>query len=330
MTRAPLLLVLLPTIALCRAALGADFPPLENPASLPAQSIAPGKEARLALPALPQRPKRVAVLRFRAVIVSGGEGGCNYNAAVAVNENTLGARTATGDRRLLGRDSSFELGSMRDSDFPVFGPGSVMVMYAPDIARGDAMATDGLGATFALDISDIARGGDGNTVTFRNILTYKMPEGLGALRVEGIEVGWLDRAALPRPKTAVPTRGAVASHVTAGGITLSQSTRGGFTIRTADGPELLVETAMSAAPGAVATLIADDGAPQPPDTEVTVRQWGQAGFEVAVTCLEGVAQCVELVLLFGAAGRLGLKVQKLLLVVPGHLAQVALALLLLH
>ena len=40
----------------------------------------------------------------------------------------------------------------------------------PDVNQGDAATKDGLGATFLLDITDIARGVDGNTLTLRNNL----------------------------------------------------------------------------------------------------------------------------------------------------------------
>ena len=69
------------------------------------------------------------------------------------------------------------------------------------------MSKDGLGATFVLDISDVARGVDGNSLTFRNL---RKPSEAGQrvdLIVRDLAVGWLDRGLLPQP----PQRGPAAS-----------------------------------------------------------------------------------------------------------------------
>jgi len=251
---------------------------MEDGIRLDAQTVAPGEPAELALPPLPAKAGKAILLRFRAVIVSQGPAGCNYNASAWLNGAALGRRSAGGEERLIGREPVLVLARASYPPFAVFSGERLMMMFAADVGQGDTMTTDGLGATFLLDISDLARGVDGNTLTFRNENPAAPKDGLGLLRVEDIEVGWADRAALPAPVSLVPERGPVAAHVTAGEIRLAQSTRGGFTVREGEGPELLVETAIGMKPDTPSVLIADDGAPTVDGLEVTTAPWGPAGF----------------------------------------------------
>ncbi len=255
-------------------------PAMDAAARPDAVSVPRGKTADLKLPPLPAKAGKVTVLRFRAVIVTGTEAGCNYNATVRINGEALGLRAANGDERLLGRDTSFELTAQRNLAFPVFNGDKLMMMFAPSAAIGDGMSTDGQGATFLLDIGDAVRGVDGNTVTFENKLPEPPENGTGALQVEDIAVGWLDRASLPQPKTAVPMRGQVRAKVAVGAISLAQSARGGFVVTAAGGPDLLVETGIGMRPDVTSTLIADDAAQAAPNVKVATEPWGPAGFRM--------------------------------------------------
>lgn len=254
-----------------------DLIPLE------AQSVPPGQAVELSLPPLPARPGRVLLLRFRAVILTATEGGCNYNASVSLNGLPLRRYTADRAERLVGREPSLELTAPGHLVFPVFSGDRLMVMFAPTVDRGDPMTTDGQGATFGLDISDVAQGVAGNTLAFRNHLRGKMDPGFGFLRIEEIAVGWLDRAQLPPPSSAVLPRGPVAEGVAVGALRLAQSQRGGFVVRSGAPLELLVETGLGLPPDAPSVLIADDRAPEPPDVQVRVEPWGLAGCRLIAT-----------------------------------------------
>ncbi|OGV64719.1 MAG: hypothetical protein A3K19_29455 [Lentisphaerae bacterium RIFOXYB12_FULL_65_16] len=261
------------------------------------QTVPQGQTVELHVPALPARTGRATVLRFRAVIVNPTEGGCNYNLGVLLNGALLGGRTAGGDVRLLGRASSLELSAQRNLGFPVLNGDRVMIMFAPSVGKGDPMSTDGLGATFALDISDVARGVDGNVISFRNLLPQALPGSNGDLRVDDIALGWLDRATLPPPPNAVPERSGVNRAVTRtmrvlGDVdipaqdrmlTLAQSDRGGFVIAMAGGPELLVETGLGMTPSAPTCLVADDSAAAAADVRIAVAPWGCCGFHLTAT-----------------------------------------------
>ena len=256
---------------------------LDGPIRLEPRSVPQGDAAQLSLPALPPRPGRTLVLGLRAVILAAGEAGCNYNASVRLNGTPLGRRTAAGDERLLGREPVLELTTGAYPPFSVFSGGKLMVMFAPDADRGDAMTTDNLGATFLFDISDLARDAGPNTLSLRNEFPGKLGEGLGLLRVEDIQVGCVDPGKVPQPPNAVPERGPISATVAARGVRLAQSTRGGFAVRMGEGPELLIETAIGMRHDVPTALLADDGASAVEGVQVTTRRWGPDGFRIAAT-----------------------------------------------
>ena len=257
---------------------------LADAVRLPDQAVPRGKTVELTLPPLPAKAGMLVVLSFRAVTVSKGQGGCNWNATVRVNGGSLGRFTATGAERLVGRSSTLDLVRERLA-FPVLSGGKQMIMYAKDADQGDLSTTDGLGATFHLDISDVARGVDGNTLFIRNEcpVDLDLGAGLGDLAVTSIAVGWLDKARLPKVPSLVPARGTVAGGVGRAGVTLAQSRGGGFVVRLADGLELLVETAVGMRPGAPSVLLADDAAPAAPGVTFVAEPDGQAGFRLKAT-----------------------------------------------
>lgn len=257
--------------------------PLEDVLQLHPQSVPQGKPVELSLPALPAKPGKVLLLRFRAVILSPSEGGCNFNASVYLNGVCLGRYTTGGEERLVGREPTLELSAQRNVGFPVFSGDKLMMMFAPTVERGDAMTTDGLGATFALNLSDVARGVDGNTLKISNDLPGKLAPGFGDLRVEDIEVGWMDRSRLPQPVSAVPERRAVGGGVSVGQLGLAQSQRGGFVVRMSGGLELLVETGLGMRPDTESCLVADDSAPESPEVKRAVERWGPAGYRLRAT-----------------------------------------------
>jgi hypothetical protein len=211
----------------------------------------------LNLPPLPARAGQVLLLSFRAFVQSAGPGGCNWNATVTFNDVALGRFTAGGSERLVGRAPLLEL-LAGDLTFGVASGDRLMAMFAKDADQADSMTRDGLGGTFALDISDVARGVDGNTLKITNWFKGAMAEGLGALVVQDLRVGYLDRAKLPQSVSRVPARGPVAAAVTADGIRLAQGHLGGFVVAAPGGPELLVETALGMSAETPSVLVAAD------------------------------------------------------------------------
>lgn len=260
-------------------------PALEDGISADPLTVAPQEVGTVALPALPARPGRVIALRFRAFIVSASPAGCNYNASVLVNGAAVARRSGSGEERLLGREPSLELLGGADRGFAAFSSDRLMMMFAADAAQADGMTADGLGATFVLDISDLASGVDGNSIQFRNHITQRVAEGLGDLKVQDIQVGWLDPASVPKPRSAVPERGAVAESVEDGAMVLRQGKSGGFVLE-AGGISVLVETGLGMTPQAPSLLLADDAA-SPAGALVTSERSGPAGFALRAT-LEGL------------------------------------------
>jgi hypothetical protein len=239
------------------AVLAAPQLKLEDTVTFPDLKVPQGQAAEVTLPALPLKPGQITVLSFRAVIVTRGPGGCNWNLQVQLNGQTPGRHTADGGERMVGRAPSLELlaGGL---GFPVFSGDKLMVMFAADTAQGDSMAADGLGATFNFDVTDLARGVDGNTVTFRNATPGKMDEGLGHLQVTDLRVGYLDRSALPKIPSMAPKRGRIGQCTQKGVFQIGQAKGGGFSVSVGD-QEMLVETALGMKAATPAALVADDG-----------------------------------------------------------------------
>ncbi len=250
---------------------------IAEPIHLPNQSIAPAHDVSLNLPALPSKPGKELVLRFRIVCQTRNASGCNYNAALAINGQPIGPATAAGESRLIGRESSFYLKDRQDA-FQIFSGNNLMVMFAPTLQQADTMTTDGKGATYTLNISDLARGVDVNTLIIGNNLKKPPFPGSGNLLVEGIEVGWVDAKQLSQAAAEVPQRGAIARSISADGLRLLQATGGGFRIVDGKGVELAVETAVSMDPAADAALVAQDAVLK--DIKLTIADLGPAGFSV--------------------------------------------------
>lgn len=284
-----LALAILPSLVSCLWA--AESLPLTDVLPLDAQPVAFDKPVTLSLPPLPAKPGQVLVLSFRTFLKSAGPGGCNWNATVAVNDTGLGRFTATGTERLLGRAPLLELRAEHLS-FGCLSGDKLMTMYAKDADQADNMTTDGLGATFNLDISDVARGVDGNTIKFTNWYKGQMAAGLGELVVQDLRVGYLDRAKIPQSGGAVPQRGAIKTAVTVGGLRLAQGSGGGFVVGAEGGPELLVETALGVKADAEAALLAEDrktngnrGQQTAPTAgvKISTQPFGKAGFGLTAT-----------------------------------------------
>jgi len=240
------------------------------------------QSAEITLPALPARPGAIVVLRFRAVSYSGHRGGCNYNATLTFNGVPLGRYTEGGSERMVGRSAMFKFGAWRggDEDWQIFSGAMIRIMFAPDVDTGDGMTRDGQGASFALDISDVARGVDGNVLEITNTRPRAGVNKKRDLIVRGIEIGWLDKSLLAEPPDRRPSRTAMRDGVSLGELRLAQGAAGGFSICGSEGVELLVETALSMDRKARSALTADDALHESSPVKVIVVRESTAGYRV--------------------------------------------------
>lgn len=253
---------------------------LENVIKLESQSIKPSETANLAIPALPAIPGKVIVLHFFAVSKSEKFAGCNYNASLEINGIKLGRYTTGGDERLVGRDPEFEFIGYDDQykgrSFPVFSGHLLQTLFAPDFITGNNGTIDKLGAVFIMDISDIARGVDGNFLKIKN------ENNSCFLLVGNIEIGWIDKNLLPGQKEEVPRRSMISDKITLKGITLGQAKGGGFSVKITNDTELLVETAIGMDNKIVSSLIADDNS-SPLDVNVSKEKIGTIGYHITAS-----------------------------------------------
>ena len=252
--------------------------PLSDGITLPDQTVPFQESTELTLPALPAKPGKIIVLAFRAVSYAKGPAGCNYNATTKVNGAALGRFTTGGTERLIGRPAMFEFVETYRGVFPVFSGARLMLVFAPDAKTGDSMTRDKLGATFALDISDVARGVDGNTLTFVNTRGKSALSNRLDLIVTDLRIGWLDKALIPKPPSRVPERGPIAKHVSVDGLELAQGAGGGFVLAAGDGLRLRVETAIGMDGKTPSELTADDKVGT--TTNVTVEPYGKTGYRM--------------------------------------------------
>ncbi|MEW6356098.1 MAG: hypothetical protein AB1696_07235 [Planctomycetota bacterium] len=264
--------------ASCAGQAASALPPIEDAIRVEAQKVPFAEAAQVSLPALPQKPEKIVVLRFRAVAISPGPGGCNLNLSLRLNDAPITRRASGGRERLIGRTATFQFAGEDTRIFPVFSGSRINLMYAPDTKTGDGMARNGLGATFLLDISDIARGVDGNTLHIQNARQHRTKDGSGDVLVETIEIGWLDKTLLPAPRNEVPRRGEISRSVAGDGLRLSLAKGGGFAVAAPDGPELRVESTVGMDPAAPSVLIADDQAREQKGPQLTRTDFGPRGF----------------------------------------------------
>lgn len=209
------------------------------------------------LPALPAIGGKKIVLRCRMVSYAPRPNGCNSNGAISFNGIALGRRTAAGDERLIGSEAGFRLKSHPGREFLRFAGTALNLVYAPDTSSGDAMSPDGQAASLLFDLSDVARGVDGNTLTFHNIRKWKAER--NDLLVGDISVGYLDRKYQPVPADRIPLREPIADRIGSAGWQLAAGTGGGFTLITPT-DTLHVESAMGMTESTPSAMIAADAA----------------------------------------------------------------------
>lgn len=266
-------------------------PELQFVTKLPDTKFDLNHPARFNLPPLPSRAGLIPVLRARIVVINppGTGAGFFYNTGVVFNGTPLKHITQSGQERLLLRSFGFKLLS-NGVRYGAFTDDYLATMFAENANVGDSMTSDGLGATFTLDISDVARGVDGNVMELRSKLPAREGTEIGTAKAVDIEIGYLpvavrDRAATPFPQRAVPKL-SVTRDSTRGAVRLEVSNRGGFAVEF-NHQRLLVETNMGMDDTPHDEMVAED---RPADTalvpSVTVKKM-ENGFDVAASWRSG-------------------------------------------
>ena len=240
------------------------LPPLSNVTIIPDFTLHDTGETKvLVLPALPDKPGVIPVLRCRMVIKGTAAGGCNYGVRLSCNGTDLGAWTASGKERLLCRESRFEIHdpNYKGKRFPVFRGADVLLVFAPDVDQGDGVTLDNKGSQFCFDLSDVNRTVDCNEIVFRNIRSKEAEE--RAVLVTDIEFGWMEKPAdvgNDREFTWLASRNSLEKN----GIRVDVYEGGGFAVSVKGTMPLVVETALGVKPLAEPALLARTIAPKQP------------------------------------------------------------------
>jgi len=236
-------------------------PALENAIKVKSLKINLSETATVYLSPLVRKEGKVTVLRFKAYISAPIPSGCNWNLSIQVNNTNIRQKNPEEKDRILGRSPILFL-AKGDRSFSIFNGKSIMVFFAPNATIANFLTADNQAATYCLDISDLASGVDGNSITFKNLLKANPYKDHGQLIVENIEVGYMTLNAF-KQNTVIdksPERGGIASGIKTSAFELAQSRSGGFVIRVPCGLELLVETAVGLNPKTSSRLLADDSA----------------------------------------------------------------------
>lgn len=275
--------------------------PLQHAIKLPDATFDREHRARFDLPSLPARSGLIPVLRARIYIqtppIDSLGGGFNYNAGILLNGSPLRLAMQNGKERLLLRRPSFKL-LQNGQRYSVFSGDLIATMFGHNADVTDGVTDDGLGATFLLDLSDVARGVDGNVIEIKGIIGAgaadnnigtNPEDGLG--RAVDVEVGYLPANIRQTAVVPLPRRGAISAIAKKDALSLQAGKQGGFAFGFG-GSRLLVETDL----GVVADkrwggLIADDKAaePQRTDRPIVKVKSVSGGFDIAVQWPTGLA-----------------------------------------
>jgi hypothetical protein len=262
-------------------------PKLQFAVKLPDTKFDLAHPAIFELPPLPSRAGLMPVLRARIVVISapGSEAGFEYNTGVIFNGTPLQYGMPRGQGRLLLRPFGFKLLS-NGQRYGAFTKDYLATMFAANANIGDAMTSDGMGATFTLDISDVARGVDGNTLELRSKLAAKEGTDIGIAKAVDIEVGYLPLAVRDVPTILMPQRAIPKLSVTRGAVRLEVSNRGGFAVDF-NHQRLIVETNLGLSDTPHDEMVAEDRpAADALVPNVTVKK-ADDGFDVMASWLNG-------------------------------------------
>lgn len=186
-------------------------------------TIPANSSATINLPVMPTMDGEAVILHLNEHNVASG--GCNDNLKLELNNTTITRLMSNGNERLTDKRPEFKLLS-NQTTYDLFNGETIASMFASNYVIGNAMTADGLGSTLDLNVSDMIDGNWASILKIYNLSpTYPM-------QVDNIEIEWRGHKA------------SVADSMTIDGITLGRGAAGGFTVGTAEGGELKVETAI--------------------------------------------------------------------------------------
>ncbi|MHB9130722.1 MAG: hypothetical protein ACYDBB_06490 [Armatimonadota bacterium] len=164
------------------------------------------QEVILTLPRIDHRAGQVACLRFGARLNTKRAGGWGYYLALALNNNPIGPSTPAHLPRLLNRAESLTTSQEKSRTLPFFNDNpaqpALLTFATPDLTNLDIRILTGRkeGAWYLLDIEDLLKTGEANTLRLTNLALDRywkgnVPPDL-RLVIEGLEIGYLpvDRA----------------------------------------------------------------------------------------------------------------------------------------
>ncbi len=234
--------------------------PLQDCIKLPDVCIEKIQDTRtFQLPAMPAKRGLIPVLRLRMYAYMPSAGGCNYHAQIEVNGRFLTRYKDDAGERFIGRSANFGLLNFGETimEFATFAGNNIMTILAPSADLAEKETADGLGATFLFDISDLVRGVDGNSITFRNI--RPIPAERSDLVIQDICIGYLDRKNLPTEASLIPERSEIRDAVKVGDLELKQAVNGGFSLQDhRSGLKLSMDTHWGMTPQAPVIFRAED------------------------------------------------------------------------
>jgi len=222
-----------------------------------------GQSKSFVLPKFQARPGFIPVLRCRMGTYKDGFGGCCFAAKLNISGTDLGAQTASGEVRMLGKHPRFEMRSTfagRQFDYWAANDAKIDMPYGPSCDAIDEDSVGGNASVYLLDLSDVLSGNDSNTLTFTNIRPKRVPALPLTLMVRDCEVGYISRSIVPaKPSTQIAYT-PLALKRTRGGWTLEVGKAGGFVLSDGKDNRLIVESRLGMDFYAPNTVLASDRA----------------------------------------------------------------------
>ena len=237
------------------------------------------------LPKFQARPGYIPVLRCRMGTFKTTFGGCCFAAKINISGTDIGAQTAAGEVRMLGKHPRFEMTSTfrgRQFDYWAANDAKIDMPYGPscDAIDNDSVTKDA--SVYLLDLRDVLSGNDSNTLTFTNIRPKRVPVLPLTLMVRDCEVGYISQDIVPaKPSTQVAYEPLQLTRQR-GDLTLEVGKSGGFALKNGDNNILVVESRLSMDFNSKNTVLASDKRTNPADIKVQNLDYGKYGIKTVI------------------------------------------------
>ncbi len=275
-------------MALCLAGGKVCELPLEVHFQVPDFQLAhQGDRRTVVFAQMPPKPGKVRVLRGRFVSYSAQVTGCNKALRLTVNGTALRKLDLAGDQRMMLKESHYVFRNIyKNRMFAYWSDDVIELPFGPSTDAVDEATVGGDGSQLLLNIEDVAIGVDSNSLEIANV-RRQIGDHPVVLTVEGLQVGYLDKALLPAPTGVALRHGGCRLAKERGGLRLEAGAQGGFAVRTPSSDFFLVETRLGMRGGAFELLAADGKSSGNP--AVAVKESGAHGFVVEAVWEGGVA-----------------------------------------